>query len=121
MENISSTPQLTVTSTNSFLAAYKEANTTHSLHHTCKKNRLSKWTPPMAGMTKINFDSAVLQNGYEVGIRGVARDSSGSVLAWFSCRFWRQVDGKIAEALAAREAVDLAIHHGWSKVLIEGD
>ncbi|KAL0449347.1 UNVERIFIED_CONTAM: hypothetical protein Slati_1491100 [Sesamum latifolium] len=121
MENISSTPQQTVTSANSFLAAYREANISPSLQNTCYKNRLSKWTPPMAGMIKINFDGAVLQNGCEVGIGGVARDSSGSVLAWFSCRFQRQVDSRIAEALAAREAIDLAINHRWSRVLIEGD
>ncbi|KAL0316742.1 UNVERIFIED_CONTAM: hypothetical protein Sradi_5552400 [Sesamum radiatum] len=88
------------------------------VHH---KNRLSKWSPPVTDTIKINFDGAVLEKGCEVGIGGVARDSSGAVLAWFSCRFSRQVNGEIAEALAAREAVDLAIRHGWSKVLIEGD
>ncbi|KAL2243997.1 UNVERIFIED_CONTAM: hypothetical protein Sindi_0517700 [Sesamum indicum] len=96
MESISSTPQQTVTSANSFLAAYREANVSHSLHYTCYKNRLSKWTPPVAGMTKINFDGSVLEKGCEV-------------------------DGEIAEALAAREAVDLAINHGWRRVLIEWD
>ncbi|KAL0393137.1 UNVERIFIED_CONTAM: hypothetical protein Sradi_2536500 [Sesamum radiatum] len=119
MENISSTPQETAIMANFFLAAYRESNVSHSLQHARHKNRL--WSSPVAGTIKINFDRAVLQKGCEVGIEGVARDSSGALLAWFSCRFRRQVDSEIAEALAAQEAVDLAIHYGWRRILIEGD
>ncbi|KAL0285522.1 UNVERIFIED_CONTAM: putative mitochondrial protein [Sesamum angustifolium] len=43
-ENISSTPQQTVIMANSFLAAYREANVSHSLQHVRHKNRLSKWS-----------------------------------------------------------------------------
>ncbi|KAK4410281.1 hypothetical protein Sango_0101100 [Sesamum angolense] len=74
-----------------------------------------------AGTIKINFDGPVLHKGCKVGIGRVARDSTGSVLAWFSRKYQRQVNGEIAEALAAREAVDLAIRHGWNRILIEGD
>ncbi|KAL0288755.1 UNVERIFIED_CONTAM: hypothetical protein Sangu_2644500 [Sesamum angustifolium] len=53
----------------------------HSLQHVYHKNRLSKWSPPATDTIKINFDGAVLEKGSEVGIGGVARDSSGAVLA----------------------------------------
>ncbi|KAL0320864.1 UNVERIFIED_CONTAM: hypothetical protein Sradi_5347900 [Sesamum radiatum] len=62
-----------------------------------------------------------ITGGCEVGIGVVARNSSGSVLVWTSRKYHRHVDGEIAEALAAREAVDLTLKHGWNRVWIEGD
>ncbi|KAK4397218.1 hypothetical protein Sango_1558400 [Sesamum angolense] len=94
---------------------------THFTNSTINSYRPAKWIPLEAGTIKINFDGAVLQKGCKVGIGGVARDSTGSVLAWFSRKYQRQVNGEIAEALAAKEAVDLAIRHGWNRILIEGD
>ncbi|KAK4392664.1 putative 1-phosphatidylinositol-3-phosphate 5-kinase FAB1D [Sesamum angolense] len=89
---------------------------------TCSTQRQTcKVDPLEAGTIKINFDGAVLHKGCKVGIGGVARDSTGSVLAWFSRKYQGQVNGEIAEALAAREAIDLAIRHGWNRILIEGD
>ncbi|KAL0408431.1 UNVERIFIED_CONTAM: putative mitochondrial protein [Sesamum radiatum] len=76
---------------------------------------------PEDGIKKINFDGAVHNGGCEVGIGVVARNSSGSVLAWTSRKYHRHVDGEIAEALAAREAVDLTLRYGWNRVWIEGD
>ncbi|KAL0456376.1 UNVERIFIED_CONTAM: hypothetical protein Slati_0976800 [Sesamum latifolium] len=93
-------------------APYRKANVSHSKQHDRHKTRPSEQSPPVVGTIKINFDGAVLEKGCEVGIRGMAQDSTGSVIAWFSCGFWRQVDGEIAEALAAKESVDLALKHG---------
>ncbi|KAL0449471.1 UNVERIFIED_CONTAM: hypothetical protein Slati_1503500 [Sesamum latifolium] len=120
MEHTSQTPHQTVSAANS-LIAFREAYVTQPRKHVRHGARPSKWIRPDTGTIKINFDGVVHHKGCEVGIGGVARDSDGFVLAWFSRKFQRQVDGEIAEALAAREAVDLVLRHGWNSVLIEGD
>ncbi|KAL0430294.1 UNVERIFIED_CONTAM: ABC transporter I family member 10 [Sesamum radiatum] len=121
MENMTTTPHETVAIASSFLSAFREANATQLRQQ--KQNRLgaSKWSLPPVGTIKINFDGAVLQKGCEAGIGGVARDSNGSILAWFSYKLQRRVDGEIAKALAATEAADLARKFKWNNVWIEGD
>ncbi|KAL0449428.1 UNVERIFIED_CONTAM: hypothetical protein Slati_1499200 [Sesamum latifolium] len=111
----------TVVTTSSFLLAFREANATKLRQQ--KQNRLgiSKRSIPPVGTTKINFDGAALQKGHEAGIGGVARDSNGLILAWFSYELQRTVDGETAEALTARETADLAKKFGWNNVRIEGD
>ncbi|KAL0299112.1 UNVERIFIED_CONTAM: hypothetical protein Sradi_6571000 [Sesamum radiatum] len=66
------------------------------------------WTAPSSGYIKVNFDGATFQNGQEIGVRVVARGTSGECLAWLSKRVRRLSTGEMAEALAAREAVLLA-------------
>ncbi|KAL0447178.1 UNVERIFIED_CONTAM: hypothetical protein Slati_1845700 [Sesamum latifolium] len=56
-----------------------------------------------------------------MGLGVVARDERGSCLGWLSRRISVLASGEMAEAWAAREAVQLATHNAWPSVIIEGD
>ncbi|KAL0410148.1 UNVERIFIED_CONTAM: hypothetical protein Slati_3604500 [Sesamum latifolium] len=56
-----------------------------------------------------------------MGIGIIARDERGRVLAWVSRRIEKKIHSEMAEAWAAREAIQLAIRHGWSSVILEWD
>ncbi|KAL0336959.1 UNVERIFIED_CONTAM: hypothetical protein Scaly_1971000 [Sesamum calycinum] len=59
--------------------------------------------------------------GSAMGIGVVARDLNGVCLAWLSRKVLRTGNGEIAEALAAREAIQLAARRGWKSIIIEWD
>ncbi|KAL0359843.1 UNVERIFIED_CONTAM: hypothetical protein Sangu_0833700 [Sesamum angustifolium] len=73
------------------------------------------------GVVKINFDGAMFERVGEMGVGAVARDSRGHCLAWLTHRIPRPGVGEVAEAWAAREAIQLALRHGWCRVVFEGD
>ncbi|KAL0340131.1 UNVERIFIED_CONTAM: hypothetical protein Sradi_4529900 [Sesamum radiatum] len=79
------------------------------------------WIAPSANCVKINFDGAVFAAEGAIGVGIVARDSQGRCMAWLSHRVFRAGSGEMAEAWAAREAIQLAVRKGWRKVVIEGD
>ncbi|KAK4390205.1 hypothetical protein Sango_2083800 [Sesamum angolense] len=81
----------------------------------------SRWTSPPPGCIKLNFDGATFRKGMELGAGVVARDKDGDCVAWLSRRFDRMGNAEIAEALAAREAIHLAVQRGWRSIIIEGD
>ncbi|KAK4413712.1 hypothetical protein Salat_2784000 [Sesamum alatum] len=83
-------------------------------HPTC-------WLHPPAGAIKINFDGATFNPTHEKGISVVARDSFGNCIPWISHRLSRPASPLIAEALAAREAISLALSLGLNRVIMEGD
>ncbi|KAL0296195.1 UNVERIFIED_CONTAM: hypothetical protein Sradi_6671600 [Sesamum radiatum] len=56
-----------------------------------------------------------------MGIGVVARDLNGASLAWLSRKVLRTGNGDTTEALAAREAIQLAARRGWKSIIIEGD
>ncbi|KAG8383859.1 hypothetical protein BUALT_Bualt04G0057500 [Buddleja alternifolia] len=82
-----------VISANSFLLAFHEA-TPSRLVLPPGSNSATQWCKSPPGTIKLNFDAAFFK---EVGNAGHA------------------------EALAAREAIKLAIRCGWSSIIIEGD
>ncbi|KAL0360588.1 UNVERIFIED_CONTAM: hypothetical protein Sradi_3743300 [Sesamum radiatum] len=43
------------------------------------------------------------------------------VRAWLSHRFPRHVEPELAEALAARNAIGIALKHRWPSIILEGD
>ncbi|KAL0434847.1 UNVERIFIED_CONTAM: hypothetical protein Sradi_0192600 [Sesamum radiatum] len=69
----------------------------------------SNWQAPPSGCIKVNFDSATFRTGTELGIGVIARDASGSCVAWLSRRFSRMGSAEAAEILAARDAVYFAV------------
>ncbi|KAL0455695.1 UNVERIFIED_CONTAM: hypothetical protein Slati_0908700 [Sesamum latifolium] len=79
------------------------------------------WRSPSNRVIKLNFYGALFQNGAEVGIGVVARDCQDDVRAWLSHRFPRHVEPELAEALAARNAIDIALKHRWPSIILEGD
>ncbi|KAL0352330.1 UNVERIFIED_CONTAM: hypothetical protein Scaly_1621700 [Sesamum calycinum] len=76
---------------------------------------------PPPGCIKINFDDATFRKGLELGAGVVARDKNGACVAWLSRRFDRLGNAEIAEAMAAKEAIHLAVQRGWRSIIIEGD
>ncbi|KAL0404432.1 UNVERIFIED_CONTAM: hypothetical protein Sradi_2084000 [Sesamum radiatum] len=81
----------------------------------------SRWIPPPLDHVKVNFDGATFRQGQELRVGVIGRGSSGDCLAWLSKRLLKPGDGELAEVLAAREAVLLALHKSWPSVIFEGD
>lgn len=79
-----------------------------------------QWKPPLAGWYKINCDAVVFRDD-NVRLGGVMRDDVRDVVA-ASC-VWEQgnfaVD--VAEAMAERHALSIAMEAGFSSVIVETD
>ncbi|KAL0298520.1 UNVERIFIED_CONTAM: putative mitochondrial protein [Sesamum radiatum] len=88
---------------------------------TAAMENLHKWIHPPPDSIKVNFDGGVLDGGCALGIGILARNASGHCLAWLSLRLDRGGTAEMAEALAAREAIHLALRHRWPRVIFEGD
>ena len=72
-------------------------------------------------MLKVNFDGAVFQDTYHVGIRVVIRDFEGKVLNALSERTKLPPTVDDVEAMACRRANEFAIENGLQQALFEGD
>ncbi|KAL0306177.1 UNVERIFIED_CONTAM: putative mitochondrial protein [Sesamum radiatum] len=83
--------------------------------------RSLRWQGPPPNYVKLNFDGAILNHGTDTGIGIVARDECGTCVGWAAIRVPMRSSGELAEALAAREAVQLALRRGWQYVIVEGD
>ncbi|KAL0350015.1 UNVERIFIED_CONTAM: hypothetical protein Sradi_4150700, partial [Sesamum radiatum] len=79
------------------------------------------WVCPPTECIKINFDGGILDGGRALGIGIVARNAQGSCVAWQSLCWNRGGSAEMAEALAAREAIRLALCFRWPRVILEGD
>ncbi|KAL0458786.1 UNVERIFIED_CONTAM: hypothetical protein Slati_0505800 [Sesamum latifolium] len=73
----------------------------------------SLWFPPPADSIKTNFDGSVRDGNRALGIEVVARDATGKCHAWMSSKLDRWGSAELAETLATREAVRLALRHHW--------
>lgn len=79
------------------------------------------WKPPPAGWFKINIDGA-LNKGLDSGGAGaVIRRDDGNFVAAKCSSFQRVVDPLLAELLAVRMAVSMALDQRLNKVIIELD
>jgi len=78
------------------------------------------WVPPPSGWVKLNCDAAIL-DGVGTGIGWVARDDQGHIIeaAVWRCNAMKPPD--IAEAEAARWALQQAVNRRWRQVVIESD
>ncbi|KAL0399531.1 UNVERIFIED_CONTAM: hypothetical protein Sradi_2296400 [Sesamum radiatum] len=81
----------------------------------------SRWQAPPSPFIKLNFDGATFNQGKEMGVGVVARDDTGRCVCWLARRILRPGDGEMAESIAVREAVNLALRKGWRSVVFEGD
>ncbi|KAL0318237.1 UNVERIFIED_CONTAM: hypothetical protein Scaly_2851500 [Sesamum calycinum] len=93
------------------------SNTTVS----CPRARFLSWQGPPPNYVKLNFDGAILNHGTDTGLGIVTRDAWGTCVGWAAIHVPRRSSGELAEALAAREAVRLALRRGWQYVIVEGD
>ena len=79
------------------------------------------WSPPPDGSYKANFDAALFEELRCVGLGVVYRDHSGQVIAALSQRIGLPCTVEIAEALAARRAMEFARELSLFYVILEGD
>lgn len=77
-----------------------------------------KWQSPAEGQVKINFDAAICKLTWKGSLGVVARDHHGLIVAGVE-KAIKAVDPLIAEALAVKEGVLLAVAKGWTLVLVE--
>ncbi|KAL0416151.1 UNVERIFIED_CONTAM: putative mitochondrial protein [Sesamum latifolium] len=73
------------------------------------------------GQSRSTLMEPLFMGGAAVGLGAVARGGNGECLAWLSRRVARAGDVEMAEALVAREAIQLACRRGWNLIVIEGD
>ncbi|KAL0292087.1 UNVERIFIED_CONTAM: putative mitochondrial protein [Sesamum calycinum] len=108
-----------------YLTAFSAHGNSFPKGLTASLENLHKWTHPPLTVFKVNFDGGVLDGGCALGIGILARNASGHCLAWLSLRLDRggnaEMAEALAEALAAREAIHLALRHRWPRVIFEGD
>ena len=79
------------------------------------------WSPPAAGMVKINFDGAWFGESDMAGLGVVIRNGDGLVIAALSKQIIKPPSVEILELLAARRAVTFTAESGHVQVICEGD
>ncbi|XP_050290021.1 uncharacterized protein LOC126728200 [Quercus robur] len=82
---------------------------------------LARWSPPLAGTYKANFDAALFEELHCAGLGVVYRDHLGQVIAALSQRISLPSTVEMAEALAARRAMEFARELILFDVILEGD
>ena len=81
---------------------------------------VQQWKPPDEGFYKINVDAAIF--GEEaVRLGAVVRDHKGAVMLALCMKCPGSFDVDIAEAMAARHGLRVALEAGMRKVILETD
>ena len=80
-----------------------------------------RWKPPDFGWVKINSDGAISSAQRCAGAGVVVRDHVGNLLAGRCMRFDAIQEPLVIEQLACREAVRIAVEHGFQQVIVETD
>ncbi|KAL2933158.1 hypothetical protein RDABS01_016277 [Bienertia sinuspersici] len=80
----------------------------------------SKWQPPGQGYYKVNADAAMLGEK-RVGMGAVMRDREEDVMASTCKQILGEYEVEVAEALAARHALQIALEIGLTKIILEVD
>ncbi|KAK8539043.1 hypothetical protein V6N13_135809 [Hibiscus sabdariffa] len=76
------------------------------------------WTAPPLGFLKINCDAALDRHNGTAAVACVVQDESGRIIKGETCSFpsWSI---SVAEAIAVRKGVLLAIDEAWEKPIID--
>lgn len=116
-------PMATIIQANSFIKEILQVNENQQNSQDTqliKSSQQTFWRPPRPGIIKINTDAGFnVQKA--IGSAGiVARDFNGDLLCGFSKKF-PATSPLIAEGLALREALAIAVNLRMSKVLFESD
>ncbi|XP_021775472.1 uncharacterized protein LOC110739312 [Chenopodium quinoa] len=80
----------------------------------------TRWKPPIVGTIKVNSDAAILSPN-EVGLDGVMRDYVGDMVAATYLKMEGGFDVDVAEALAMRHALHIAMEAGFLRLCLETD
>ncbi|KAL3833965.1 hypothetical protein ACJIZ3_008701 [Penstemon smallii] len=86
-----------------------------------RERQSTRWSPPQNHIVKINFDAAHSGPRNISGIGGIARDLNGNCLGWFAEKKEGISTAILAEALAAKRAMELVQQQGWTDIILEGD
>ncbi|KAK2986338.1 hypothetical protein RJ640_000182 [Escallonia rubra] len=86
-----------------------------------KENSAVVWFTPPSGYIKINFDASFVDQNGSGGIGLVLRNETGLFLAARAIHLPHCLNARTAEALAMREALNLASGMHLSHIIIEGD
>lgn len=89
-------------------------------HDLLRGERQDKWKGPAAGIAKINTDAA-FKAGEAVGMGMVVRNAAGEVLASASGKRGGAGSAAVAEAMALRWSLELALDMGFQAVVVETD
>ena len=81
----------------------------------------ARWSPPTENLYKANFDAALFEHLGFAGLGVVMRDDRGNVLAILSQKIALPQSVEMAEALAAKRALQLASEMSFLRVVVEGD
>jgi hypothetical protein len=85
------------------------------------KLKVAPWQKPPIGILKVNWDAAVDGGGKKIGMGAIVRDFDGKALAMMCDSLDLIHNPLLAEALAARRAVELCLLMGIRKAILEGD
>ena len=78
------------------------------------------WEKPEIGCIKLNFDGASKVGNNNASIGGVYRNHEGVFLLGYSERIGKATSS-VAEFVAARRGLELALENGWLNIWLEGD
>ena len=82
--------------------------------------RVGRWTPPSAGILKINTDGSSWGNPGHASIGAIGRSNDGRVVFLFSI-YKGQHTNNLMEALAIKISVERGCSLGWKKIICESD
>ncbi|KAK4730244.1 hypothetical protein R3W88_023232 [Solanum pinnatisectum] len=78
------------------------------------------WNKPMDGLIKVNTDDSYLEHNGKAGIGGIARNNDGKFIFAFAAPITTS-DHNVAEALAAKYAVEWMVECGYKKEMVKLD
>ncbi|XP_047051856.1 uncharacterized protein LOC124657330 [Lolium rigidum] len=78
----------------------------------------STWTTPTKGRLKLNFDGSSMSRSSSIG--GVYRDHRGRFVLGYAQRI-DKATSSVAELLALKRGLELAVKNRWRNISIEGD
>lgn len=90
-----------------YVEEYKAAQ--HPFSHPRPPDSTPVWSPPAAGVLKINFDASISQSPPFAGLNVVARNNNGKIVAWRTSKISFIQESELAEAMDASLVIQLTI------------
>lgn len=104
----------------SLVGEYAKANEASAPSVSCSAGAVSSWSPPSLGLVKVNSDASCFADNV-VGFGAVVRDCMGKVLMATCCLKVGTYEIEVAEAMAARNALCMALDASFSHSVLELD
>ena len=102
------------------LLGYRAAQPWHTMAAPTARQH-ARWTSPPSDWYKANFDAAIFNDVGRAGLGVIIRDSQGLTMAALAQNVLLASLVVEMEALAATQAVELAVEIGLDKIISEGD